>query len=347
MSLSLDTPSYFQHLPLVDIRGLYADDPAIRLATAQTLGQAAHKAGFLYITGYPIPEACFKALANVTSAYFNQSLDQKMQDYIGHSGNHSGYVPMGEEQFAPGSIDHKEAYDVGYDYHSEQGRRPMLGANQWPDFPDFKSTVQAYYQQALQLGHTLFRGFALALGLDEHYFESITLNPPSQLRLIHYPFNAQASDKPGIGAHTDYECFTVLFPTCDGLEVMNGAGEWINAPVIEDTLVVNIGDMMEILSNGYFVSTSHRVRKVQQERYSFPLFCACDYDTLIEPIAGLQPYQAGKSYQPLCCGDHIYAQTIQTFAYLKKRLADGQIHLPPNAQALSSFGHNGPSSLHP
>lgn len=333
------THTCFQHLPLVDISGLYAPDLPTRQATARALGQAAHEAGFLYITGHPLQPANFQSLVDITRAYFNQPLDRKMQDYIGQSSNHSGYVPMGEEQFASGSIDHKEAYDIGYDYLAEQDRRPMLGATQWPDFPGFKSTVQAYYREALQLGNTLFRGFALALGLDEDYFETITLNPPSQLRLIHYPFNLAASDKPGIGAHTDYECFTILFPTQDGLEVMNGAGDWIDAPVIEGALVVNIGDMMEILSNGYFMATSHRVRKVQQERYSFPLFCACDYDTLIQPIAGLKPHRADKLYQPLYCGDHLYAQTIQTFAYLKKRLAEGQIRLPQNSQALSSFGH--------
>lgn len=332
------THTRFQHLPLVDISGLYANELTTRQATARALGQAAHEAGFLYITGHPIQPARFQALLEVSGAYFKQPLARKMQDYIGQSSNHSGYVPMGEEQFAAGSIDQKEAYDIGYDYLAEQGRRPMLGATQWPDFPGFKAAVQAYYREALQLGHCLFRGFALALGLDEHYFEALTLNPPSQLRLIHYPFNPQASDKPGIGAHTDYECFTILFPTQDGLEVMNGAGEWIDAPVIEGTLLVNIGDMLEILSNGYFMATSHRVRKVQQQRYAFPLFCACDYDTVIQPIAGLRPRQPGKVYQPLCCGDHVYAQTIQTFAYLKKQLAAGQICLPQHAQALSAFG---------
>ncbi len=65
------------------------------------------------------------------------------------------------------------------------------------------------------------------------------------MRLIHYPYTPDAEDKPGIGAHTDYECFTLLRSTAPGLEVLNGAGAWIDAPPIADAFIVNIGDMLE------------------------------------------------------------------------------------------------------
>src|SRR5690606_39428550 len=94
----------------------------------------------------------------------------------------------------------------------------------------------------------------------------------------------EVQDAEGIGAHTDYECFTLLLPTAPGLQVLNKTGEWIDIPLIENTLVMNIGDMMEILSNGKYLATKHRVKKVSEERYSFPLFCACNYDTVIEPV---------------------------------------------------------------
>jgi len=326
----------FQSLPIVDISGLYASDAASRHAAAHLLGTAAREAGFLYVTGHGIDAALFRELRSIAQGYFAQDFDAKRRHYIGQSSNHSGYVPMGEEYLASGSYDYKETFDLSYDYTGASGRKPMLGPNQWPDFPQFQTVVSRYYQAAFAVGQALFRGFAMALGLAEDYFAAMVTTPPSQLRLIHYPYNPAIEDRPGIGAHTDYECFTILYPTADGLEVMNGAGEWIDAPVIPGTLVVNIGDMMEILSNGQFVATSHRVRKVKEERYSFPLFCACDYDTLITPIPDLP---AGRrTYTPLRCGDHLYAQTIQTFSYLKDRLARGEISLPEHALALSSFG---------
>ncbi|WP_286806783.1 2OG-Fe(II) oxygenase family protein, partial [Marinimicrobium sp. UBA4209] len=145
-------------------------------------------------------------------------------------------------------------------------------------------------------------------------------------------------DTPGIGAHTDYECFTILKPTAPGLEVLNGAGEWIDVPLQDDAFVINIGDMMEALSNGAFVATSHRVRKVAEERYSFPMFCNLDYDTVIEPLPELVSDDQPPRYEPLIAGEHLYAQTIQTFEYLKQRLARGELELPEGAKGLSSFG---------
>lgn len=329
----------FDSLPLVDIHGLFSSVEAERLTAADALGAAASQAGFLYVTGHGIDPHIIQRLKQRTVEYFAQSTEQKMQDYIGLSSNHSGYVPEGEEQFVEGSVDHKEAFDVGFDYRRLGGQRPMLGANRWPTLPGFKDDIKAYYDAVFNLSLTLFRGFALALGLPEDAISQRVNNPPSQLRLIHYPFSPDAPvDRPGIGAHTDYECFTILLPTAPGLEVMNGAGQWIDVPLVDGAFVINIGDMMEVLSNGTYVATSHRVRKVGQERYAFPMFCACDYDTVIEPIAQLVDPATPSRYGPVVCGDHLYAQTLQTFRYLKQRLAAGELRLPDGAKGLSSFG---------
>lgn len=335
----------FKQLPIVDISGLYSNDPARRAEAAAKLGQAARDAGFLYVVGHRVPEEKTARLIDCARRYFAQPFEDKMRDYIGTSHNHSGYVPEGEEQFYGTKPDLKETYDVGFDLGDypeswqTSHRRPMLGANRWSAFEGFREDVKAYYAEVYALSLVLFRGFALALGLPEDGLTRYITTPPSQLRLIHYPFNPDApADRPGIGAHTDYECFTILLPTADGLEVQNGAGEWIDAPVMPGAFVINIGDMLEVLSNGRFVATMHRVRKVGQERYSFPLFCACDYDTLIEPIAALvEPGQASP-YTPVVCGEHLYAQTMQTFSYLKQQLASGALQLPTGAHELSSFG---------
>ena len=329
----------FKQLPIVDISGLFSTDLNQRTLTAQHLGKAAREAGFLYVTGHGISAKLIQSLKSLSRDYFNQPLDKKMADYIGNSLNHSGYVPVGEEQYHMAKPDLKEAYDVGFDLQDLSARRPMLGPNRWSTFEGFKTHVKAYYEEVFALSNVLFKGFALALNLPEDSFSKMVNQPPSQLRLNHFPYNPDApSDRPGIGAHTDYECFTILLTTAAGLEVQNGIGEWIDAPMVEDAFIINVGDMLEVLSNGYFVATMHRVRKVKEERYSFPLFCACDYDTLIQPIPTLQPANSNKKYQPIICGEHLYAQTMQTFSYLKKRLADGSLHLPNGALGLESFG---------
>jgi isopenicillin N synthase-like dioxygenase len=116
---------------------------------------------------------------------------------------------------------------------------------------------------------------------------------------------------------------------------MNQTGEWIDAPPVPGALVVNIGDMLEYWSAGRFVATSHRVRKVAEERYSFPLFFALDYDVELRPLNNREgPDDLG----PIRTGEHLYAQTVQTFRYLKERAVAGTVSLPDTARPLSSFG---------
>lgn len=322
-----------QVLPLVDISLLDSDRLEDRLAVAQELDRACADAGFLYIKGKQLDGALFDRIVARARAYFALDHHTKMKSYIGLSENHSGYVPVGEEQFDGGTDDLKEAYDVNCDYSLAAGRRPLLGPNLWPDMPGFREDVRAYYREVTGIGRRLFSAFALALGLEENHFDPLLRHPPSQLRMIRYPFDPGAEDRPGIGAHTDYECFTLLFATAPGLQIVDKQGEWVDVPLIEGTMIMNIGDMMEIMSNGRYVATRHRVKKVREERYSFPLFHACDYDHVVAPIVrGEAP-----RYRPLKGGDHLFSQTARTFAYLKRKVASGELVLN-EAVPLDSFG---------
>lgn len=331
----------FSSIPSVDVSALAGSDAASRARVADELGRVAREIGFVYVTGHGIPQPLIDGLLAATKRFFAEPMERKMAVYIGRSSNHRGYVPEGEEGFYAGSKDKKEAYDLSIDLPADDpdylAGNPLLGPNQWPDLPGFRDSVSAYYEAAFALGRRLLSGFAQALGETPDFFEGFVTKPPSQLRLIHYPFDANAADAMGIGAHTDYECFTLLHSTSPGLEVLNGAGEWIDAPPVPGAFIVNIGDLLELWTNGTFVATSHRVRKVKEERYSFPLFFAVDYHTLVAPMARfVKPGQATRP--PLIAGEHLFAQTAQSFTYLKERMARGEVSLPDGAQALASFG---------
>ncbi|MEJ8476702.1 isopenicillin N synthase family dioxygenase [Roseibium algae] len=336
------TRTAFTELPVIDVSGLYSDQSTDRRAVAEALGRAAREVGFFYVTGHKVEMDLRKDLLEQTKRFFEQPVERKMDVYIGKSINHRGYVPEGEEVMVGGKHDRKEALDIGLELASNDplvtAGTPMVGPNQWPDLPGFRTDVTAYYEAVFDLGRRLLHGFALALGKDETFFDDFVTKPPSQLRLLHYPYDADAEDAQGIGAHTDYECFTLLLPTAPGLQVMNGDGEWIDVPLLADAYVVNIGDMMEIWTNGAFIATSHRVRKVKEERYSFPLFFACDYHTTVAPIPDLIGDGQTANYDPVRAGDHLFSQTVQSFAYLRDRLARGEVTLPEDAKALSSFG---------
>lgn len=327
----------FQTIPVIDIQGLFSPSRAQREAVAARIEDAAREVGFFYVTGHGVSEAARAGLCAAAERFFAQPLERKMQAYIGRSVNHSGYVPEGEEVFAAGKIDRKEAFDVGFDYQGAPVGG-MLGPNLWPDLPGFKADVADYYARVQALSRALFRGFALALRLPEDFFEDKLTGPPSQLRLIHYPYDAERTDAEGIGAHSDYECFTILHSTAPGLEVMNGDGRWIDAPPLDGGFIINIGDMIETWSNGEFVATSHRVRKVAEERYSFPFFATCDYPTVVEPLPPFVSDDRPARYPRLVSGEHLFAQTAQTFAYLKRRIAEGSARLPEGALGLESYG---------
>ncbi len=234
----------FTAVPVVDVSGLGSDAPAAQQAVADELGRAAREVGFLYVTGTGIDSALFMDLLDVTQRFFGLPLEDKMRVYIGRSTNHRGYVPEGEEVFAGGTRDRKEAYDCGLELPPLDpdvlAGTFFLGPNQWPDLAGFAAAVTAWYDAVMALGRRLLRGFALALGEEPGLFDAAVTKPPSQLRLLHYPYDPDTTDAVGIGAHTDYECFTLLKPTAPGLEVLNAAGAWIDVPPLADAFVVNV-----------------------------------------------------------------------------------------------------------
>lgn len=339
----------FDRIPLIDIAPLASADPAARSAVAARLAEAASQVGFLYITGHGIQPGVIDGLVAAAAAFFELPMAVKQKYYIGLSSCHRGYVPRGEEGFyekTPGITDLKEAFDTALDLPADDpdyraGNR-MLGPNVWPEeLPEFRRQVTEYYRAATRLGRTLFGGFALALGLEEAHFAPFLTKPTSQLRLIHYPPSPvpDGTSDWGIGPHTDFECFTILHSTEPGLQVQNSAGDWIDAAPIPGAFVVNIGDMLEAWSNGRFVATGHRVIKTPRERFSFPLFCAVDYATLVEPMPGFCDVEHPARFPAIIAGEHLVAQTIRAFRYLRVLLDAGKIRMPDSDIGGTAFGH--------
>jgi isopenicillin N synthase-like dioxygenase len=199
-----------------------------------------------------------------------------------------------------------------------------------------------YFDALLGLSRQLFQAFALALFLPRNYFDAFLTRPPSVLRIAHYIQNDFPMNEAnwGISAHTDYEVFTILHTDLPGLQALNAGGNWVEVPPVDETFIINIGDMLELLSNGAFVATSHRVINTGRERYSFPMFCTLDYETVVAPLPQWVTDKHPAAYKPMRSGAHLYSSIIRAYGYMRKRWHAGELSMPADADVDTNFGRS-------
>ncbi len=319
-------------IPVIDIGPLLSGDAKARAGIAAQIGAACRNIGFFYIVNHGVEAALVDAVFAEAKRFFEQSAAAKAGIAIEQSNFHRGYFKMGGENLDPAKQkadgDLKEGIkigrDLGADHPLVQAGTPLHGPNQWPqDLPGWRETMQAYYDVMEALGRRLMQAFAMALGLDENYFDHWLNTPMTTLGLLHYPpqVGRITEAQIGAGAHSDYGCLTMLAQdAAGGLQVRNAGGEWIDAPPVKGSFVVNIGDMMERWTNGVFTSTLHRVVNVSGgERYSIPYFFDPDFDAEVVCLETcLAPGQVAK-YPPTTSGRHLLDMINASFEYHKDK----------------------------
>jgi isopenicillin N synthase-like dioxygenase len=321
-------------LPIVDLAPLLHGSPGERARVAEEIGTAAREFGFLYIRNHGIDQRLIDRSYAQAGAFFGLEEEIKLQSDIARSSNHRGYVPVTERGLYTDELGerHYEAFDSALELpSSDPAARAhyLLGPNVWPKVPGFRATITAYYRAAAALGRELCRAFELYLQLPAGYFDPFMTRPTSQLRLLHYIENLapMTPDDMNMGAHTDYECFTILHQTAPGLQVLGRDGRWIEAPPVEGTFVMNIGDMLEIWTNGIFRSNVHRVVNNGRERFSMPFFMAANYDAVIRPVDSPLVRRGPSRYLPTVAGHHLMGQLLRDFGYLRARYDAGVLDL--------------------
>ena len=314
-------------LPIIDISPLYLDDPAGWQHVAAAIDNACRAWGFFYIKGHAISAERIDAVQRMAQAFFAGPSAQKLAIDITASRHHRGYGAVATEQLDPSlPSDLKETFDMGLhlpEEHAEvRAGKPLRGPNRHPDIPGWRELMEAHYQDMQALAQTLLRAMALALNIPANFFDERFEQPVSVLRFIHYPprQTATCAAQQGAGAHTDYGCVTLLHQdSAGGLQVRDVHGQWIDAPPIEGTFVVNIGDMMARWSNDRYVSTAHRVNSPSGiDRYSMPFFAEPHPDTLIECLPGCQDADHPAKYPPTTCAEFLLSRFADTYAYRRE-----------------------------
>lgn len=316
--------SAFRSIPVIDVTTLLQGDDEGALDTAATIRKAAVETGFFYVSGHNISSTLMNATYMASKYFFSLSEERKREIAVAPGSAHRGYVPVAQtKQPGVAHADMKESFNFAFPFTPEHpamaSGHTLIGINQWPRGEAvWRQIVEAYYAEIFRLGQAILGGFALALDLPRDFFRTMYLHPLVRARLLHYPPQQAASvDQFGAAEHTDYGTITILWQdSVGGLQVKNRSGDWIDAPPLDQTFVINIGDMLALWSNDLFVSTPHRVINTSgSERYSIAVFYDPDYDVTVECLPNCSSPANPARYAPLVAGEYIIARYDGTYAY--------------------------------
>jgi isopenicillin N synthase-like dioxygenase len=289
-------------LPIIDLSrtatGDAATSDAARQQLALRLDLACRQFGFFYLIGHGIEPARIDTLMQLARTFFARGTAEKLRIDMSKGGRAwRGYFPVGGE-LTSGIPDRKEGLYFGTELTEDDPRvaagLPLHGRNQFPELPGFREAVLDYMAGLTQVGHRLLTVLAHGLGVAEDFFQAhYTADPIILFRIFNYPGFADGAHPvaPGswsVGEHTDYGLLTLLKQDdVGGLQVRNGE-HWIDVPEIPGSLVCNVGDMLERLTGGRYLSALHRARNVTHgNRMSMALFFDPAFDAKLSPIPGV------------------------------------------------------------
>jgi isopenicillin N synthase-like dioxygenase len=313
-------------IPVIDIAPLLNGSPEQAQAVAATLGRACREVGFFYIVGHGVSPELRASVFDTSAAFFSGPASVREAASFTGAGGNRGYIQLGGEALDPGKpADVKEAFNIGLELAPDDpellARAPFRAANLWPETPGFRDTMLDYFNRVWRLGCDLHRGFALDLGLAPDFFEDKLDKPIATLRLLHYPpVKAPPSDgQLGAGVHTDYGNVTLLATDAvGGLMVQDRSGRWLNAPVIPNAFVCNIGDCLMRWSNDVYVSTPHKVVSPPgADRYSVAFFLDPNPDAVVACLSTCIGPDRPAKYAPITGADFLRSRLEPTYASAK------------------------------
>ncbi|KRE77448.1 isopenicillin N synthase family dioxygenase [Arthrobacter sp. Soil763] len=299
-----------ESLPVLDISRLNAG-PEEAARFREELRDAMHDVGFIYLAGHGIPQELTDAMLEVSRRFFDLPEEQKLAIENIHSPQFRGYTRVGGE-ITDGGVDWREQIDIGVERDTVQPGPGvpdywrLEGPNLWPEgLPGMRETVTEWTERLSAVSLDLLRALAVSLGAPEDTFDAaFAAQAFPMLKIVRYPGESDPEPKQGVGSHRDGGVLTLLLvePGKGGLQVEH-QGEWIDAPQVPGTFVVNIGEMLELATNGYLKATLHRVISPLRgtDRISLPFFFNPALDATMPRLAVSPEFQArarGLSVDP-------------------------------------------------
>jgi isopenicillin N synthase-like dioxygenase len=301
-------------IPTVDYHDFVSGDEQKRQQFIQNLGDAFSQIGFVVVKNHGVTEAQRQRLFETSKAIFDQPTDIKKKYEDMNNGGQRGYISKGRETAKGEKVaDLKEFWHIGQEVTDEPALAEEYPANIWMDeVPNLEQVGLEIYRTFEQTGRNLLRAIALYLDLDENYFDGKIKNGNSILRLLHY-YPVKSLDEVEEGAvraaaHGDINLITLLMGgSAKGLQAMNSNGEWVDVSPNENEIVINIGDMLQRLTNGRLKSTIHRVINLDKEsmlhpRYSAPFFLHPRSEMDLSCLDGCITAESPKAFEDITAG---------------------------------------------
>lgn len=270
----------------------------------QELGRAARDYGFFYLTEHGIDVQTQQQVMATTQAFFRLPMAAKQQVSMLHSPHFRGYTRVGGE-LTNGLADQREQFDLMQEEavitNPRHDWQQLIGPNQWPTaLPEMRAQMLDWQQQLTTISTVLLEAFACALQQPPSVFaDSLGAQPYTHMKLIRYPKRQQAAQSQGVGAHKDPGYLTlVMQDQASGLEVAY-QDRWLSVVPLPGAFVVNIGELLELASDGYLKATYHRVISPEhaEERFSNAFFMAARLDAEV-PLLELPPALKAQAQGP-------------------------------------------------
>lgn len=323
-------PSTANSIPVIDLADSYSTNIEKRKSVAWEIHKACRTTGFFYIKNHSVPNEVIEGQLQLAREFFSLPLEKKLEIDFKNSNCFRGYEPIATQTLDEGSpSDLKEGFMMGKDLPTDhpyvRKGLPQHGSNQWPnDYPKFKAQSESYMKYMLELGKHLAGLVALSLNQSEDYFADGYDEAVIITRMLHYPSQSSEiiNNQLGCGAHTDWGLLTLLLQDeVGGLEVRNSDGEWIRAPHIQNTFVVNLGDLLQLMTGNLYLSNMHRVfnSKPNISRYSVPTFFDLDYLYKVKQIPSLQK-DSSSNLPEMTVGEYMEHMYQKTFSAKSKAI---------------------------
>jgi len=292
---------------------------------AQAFGQSFQRFGFAVVKDHGVPQALIDRAWAATKAFFDLPEDEKRGYFVEGGGGARGYTPF-KTEIAKGAqyVDLKEFWHVGRELAKGHRFADAMSPNIWPDRPEgFRDTFLALFQAFDDAGDKLLAAVARYLGLAPNWFDPAVKDGNSVLRLLHYPPVDANAPEVRAGAHEDINLITLLLGAEEaGLELLDRDGKWLAVKPPEGAMVVNVGDMLQRLTNHVLPSTTHRVVNPPAERrghsrYSMPFFLHPAPDFLIKALPQCVTAQNPEREPPITAHDYL-AERLAEIGLIKK-----------------------------